>query len=288
MSSRTLGWYAGIEHPFEQPWDADHPVLDPIVPSIAHSLHPELCSLIERIGAPRELEPGEPLIAPGAPVDKLIIVKKGITAREVGLISGAIAISPPRHIACGNLNLFSSLPCIGSYFALVRSSVIQVEQKLFLSLLRSDKSLAWLFAIQSELCTLSDRMAFATYTQPVEIRLQAFFIAWARNYGRCADDSSGQAWCVMPAAIQRKHLAAIASTSRVSLDKNLKAWKAEGAYASRGDLLLMRPALLEPAYRWMADMEDCARIRRPATFLEFIRGIEERRQLAGARPLVLP
>lgn len=287
MSNRTLGWYAAIERPFDQPWDLEHPVLDPIVPWITHSLHPKLYSLIEKIGTPRALKAEEPLIQPGEPVNQVIVVAKGVTGREVGQISGAIAISPPRHIACGNLNFLTSLPCIGRYFALVDSTVIQVPQKLLRGILQNDRETAWLFSVQAELCTLSDRMGFAIYTIPVEDRLKAFFIAWARNYGRFAQDASGAGWCVMPSTVQRKYIASVANTSRVSLDKTMRAWRESGAYVSQGSSICMKTSLLEPVYRWMSDMEDNAKIRRPPTFLEFIRDIEARRQAAGFKPVSL-
>lgn len=47
MSGRTLSWSADIERPFDQPWDLNHPVLDPIVPSITHSLHPKISRLFQ-------------------------------------------------------------------------------------------------------------------------------------------------------------------------------------------------------------------------------------------------
>ena len=41
MSGRTLSWYADIERPFDQPWDLNHPVLDPIVPIITTAFTPK-------------------------------------------------------------------------------------------------------------------------------------------------------------------------------------------------------------------------------------------------------
>ena len=39
-------------------------------------------------------------------MNQVIVVAKGVTGREVGQISGAIAISPPRHIADSSVENF--------------------------------------------------------------------------------------------------------------------------------------------------------------------------------------
>lgn len=269
MSNRSLSWYAAIGWVSDLPWDAGTPVSDSVVPWITHAVNAKLRELICRIGVVRKLKAGENVIPEGAPVDRLVLVTKGVTGREVGRVSQAIALSPPWHFACGNLNFFTEQPCIGKYFALVDSEVVAVPQELLRKILRSDQELAWIFAVQSELCTLSDRLGFgALAALSVEDRLKALFISWGRKYGRYEVDRQGRAWCRMPQTVQRKFLAAVIHTSRVSLDKTLHKWKAEGSYAVAGDEVSVRYELLEPVYSWIVRMEENARISRPKNFRE--------------------
>lgn len=203
----------------------------------------------------------------------------------MGQFTNAIAISTPGHFACGNLNFFSSHPCIGRYYALVPSEIISVPQSLMKSLMRADPELAQLISIQLELCTLSDRMAFGADTAlPADMRLKVFFIAWFRNYGRFVAPEGGEGWCVMPISVQRKYLAAIIAASRVWLDKTFKDWKNRDLYRTDGSFVLMRPSLLEPGYRWLVEMEEASRRARPELFSDWLALIEERRVKLGSAP----
>lgn len=277
MNSRSLAWHAAIERNIDSPWDAEHMTMDPIVPFITHAVHPQIAGLIERLGVRRQLAPEELIFKPGEPVEQLILVKKGITAREVGQITNALAISPPGHFACGNLNFFTSHPCIGRYYAIVTSEIISVPQELVRRIIWSDPALARIMAIQLELCTLSDRMAFGSYAAiSVDLRLKAFFIAWYRNYGQYFPEAGGEGWCVMPVSVQRKYLAAVINSSRVWLDKTFKDWKEKALYRVDGNFLLMRPSLLEPAYKWIVQMEEASVNPRPQRFGKWLESVAAR------------
>lgn len=291
MNRRSLAWYAAIEKTVDLPWDAEHPVTEPVVPFITHAVHPKVVELMLRLGIERHLRAGELIYRTGEPVEHLVLVKKGITAREVGQGSNVIAIATPGHFACGNLNFFSSLACIGRYFALVDSEILFVPQRLMRQMLKTEPDLGHIFSVQLELCTLSDRMAFGAYAlSAVSERLKVFFIAWYRNYGRLLQQGAGGSWCVMPLPVQRKYLASVINSSRVWLDKTFKDWSDRGLYALQGDYVLMRPVLLESAYRWMIGMEEAAKNARPDSYTQWLNDIEERRRRIGAvvPPVTLP
>ncbi len=279
MNNRSLSWYAEIERSPDVFWDAEHPTRDAVMPWITHSVHPEIAGLIERFGTVRQLEPGEDLIPVGSIVDQLILVKKGVTGRELGSLTKAMAIATPGRFACGNLNFFTQQPCIGHYFALVKSEVVSVPQKLLRQVIAKTPQLGVLFCIQSELCTLSDRLSFGAYsTLSVEDRLKCFMLAWHRNYGHTEKDENGNEWCVMPISIQRKYQAMVINTSRISLDKTLKAWKENGVYQFDGDRMRLSVPFLQNAYDWMVRMEETAPIERPMDFRSWLAVRDERRR----------
>lgn len=282
MKRRSLAWYAAIEKSVDLPWDATSPVKEPVMPFITHAVHPKVAELIRKTGVTRQLSAGEPIYQAGQAVEHLVLVTKGVTAREVGQGSNVIAIAPPGHFACGNLNFFSSLPCIGRYFALVDSEIIIVPQLLIRQLLNIEHDVSRIVSVQFELCTLSDRMAFGAYAlSEVSERLKVFFVAWYRNYGRFVSTEAGS-WCVMPLPVQRKYLAALINASRVWLDKTFKQWSDRGLYKTQGDYALMRPSVLESAYRWIIGMEEATRNPRPNSFTDWLMDIEMRRQKIGA------
>ena len=92
----------------------------PTYPWLAPPLHPRIRSLIERWGVVTELDANEPVLGSfDHKVDRLVLVKSGITARCFGSVFAlkrpSVAFSVPGRLACGNLNFFSQRPCIGSY-----------------------------------------------------------------------------------------------------------------------------------------------------------------------------
>lgn len=272
MTNRSLGWYATINRRNVSHWDIDKPVQEAVVPWITHTVHVKLVDLMRRVGTVRTLKAGEPIFEPHHPVDQLILVTKGITAREVGTIAKAIAIAPPQHFACGNLNFYTAQPCIGHYYALVPSEILCVPHSLMRQLLLKDPELAWLFAMQAELCALSDRLGFASLTSlSVEERIIAFFIAWGKNYGRLVHDEKGEAFCLMPMTIQRKYLTHVVNSSRVSLDKTFTKWHEAGQYYLENEQIRMSFDLMNPVYDWILHNEENALFQRASTFAETVR-----------------
>ena len=81
----------------------------PSYPWLAPPLHSRIRSLIERWGVETELGANEPVLGHVSDkVDKLVMVKSGITGRCFGSIYGVkqpgMAFSIPGRLACGNLN----------------------------------------------------------------------------------------------------------------------------------------------------------------------------------------
>ena len=106
--------------------DSDDSYNIPIYPWLAPPLHPKIRSLIERWGVEKEVPANAPVLGHiNERVDKLVLVKSGVTARNFGSACSverpSVAFSVPGRLACGNLNFFSQRPCIGSYYALVQA-----------------------------------------------------------------------------------------------------------------------------------------------------------------------
>lgn len=141
------------------------PTPQEIVPWLAPVVDPVIRNLVERWGTVIKLRDGEMLFKKEEPVDRLILVRSGITARCVGQLSGphsgaSSAFSTPGRFACGNLNFFSRRPCAGAYFALTDAKVVSCSQKLLRSLCAQNADLMYRFLQQFEVCTLSDRYGF--------------------------------------------------------------------------------------------------------------------------------
>lgn len=135
----------------------------PSYPWLAPPLHSRIRSLIERWGVETELGANEPVLGHVSDkVDKLVMVKSGITGRCFGSIYGVkqpgMAFSIPGRLACGNLNFFSHRPCVGSYYALVPSVVISVPQSLLYSLCEKDPEMLMIVAREFELVNLSPEL----------------------------------------------------------------------------------------------------------------------------------
>lgn len=245
----------------------------PVFPSIAHPLHPALRQLMENIGTPKTLNSGEFIFKYGEPIHSVVLVKQGITARQVGQSPDNImAVSIPGRIACGNLNFFTSFPCVGSYYALVPSEVITVEKELLKKIFFKEPELFWFFCQNAELATLSDRMAFAVLSMlSVEERVKSFYLAWAVNYGIYEPEQNGEGWIKMLSVLQRKYLCYITKASKYSLDSVLKFWKASERLLWKDNLIWVRPSLLQSSYNWMMHLEEGSDYKRPADLLVLFR-----------------
>ena len=274
MKLHSQAWLASINQIREESWGIDHLPRTPVVPSITPPLHPKLRALFQNIGKPRALGAGERIFSADTPIDQIALTAKGITARELGQGLGCnpMGIAPPGRIACGNLNFYSSHSCIGSYFALVPSEVILVSKSLLKGIFRKDPELSTLFAINAELCALSDRLTFAAMSMlPAEDRIRAFFIGWAASYAVLRADEQESSWLVMPATIQRRFLERAVNASHASLESTLRNWRAAGLLRRLGSNVWLRPALLEPCHQWMLSLEEPSEFHRPKRLLDFWR-----------------
>lgn len=149
--------------------DSDDSYNIPIYPWLAPPLHPKIRSLIERWGVEKEVPANAPVLGHiNERVDKLVLVKSGVTARNFGSACSverpSVAFSVPGRLACGNLNFFSQRPCIGSYYALVPSIVISIPQSLLFKVCEQDPQMLLLCATEFELINLSDRLGFGAHS----------------------------------------------------------------------------------------------------------------------------
>lgn len=255
QSSNWLSSINAVRQISEPDWNA---LKHPILPWISYQLHPKIRELFLQLGIRRKLNAGEVIFKYGEPIQSIAMVSEGITARRVGQNQDcAMAISIPGRFAFGNLNFFTSLSCIGSYYALVPSEIVVVSQKIFQQVLFSDIELTQTFCKCAELAALSDRLTFAILSmQPVEERIKSFYLAWAANYAHLESGTNDEDWLVMPPTIQRRYLRNIVHASRFTLDTILRSWKASGQFLWFGNSVRIRPSFLEDAYRWMRRMEE--------------------------------
>lgn len=273
MARRPFAWYAAVELPRPTAWFESGIPRTPVIPFITHALHPSLLRLIERIGTVRKLSAGEEIFSPCDPVDQVTVVRKGITGRALGHDGNAIGLSIPGRFASGNLNFFTGFPCFGRYFALIPSEIITAPKDLLIPVLRGSPEAALLFARQFEMAKLSDRLGFAILSScSVELRLAAFYYAWAASYGHTVQDEAGDTWIRMPPPIQRHYIANVVNTSRLSIDRFLKQWKDKNLSKMVSEELWVQPSLLEPIHAWICDKEEISTRVRPASLLDSIWG----------------
>lgn len=260
MRPPSSSWLKEIEV-FRNRLNEDDSYSLPSYPWLAPPLHSKLRSLIERWGVETELAPHDPVLgSSNDKVDKLVLVKSGITARCFGSISGlrrpAVAFSIPGRLACGNLNFFSHRPCVGSYFALVPSVVVSIPQSLLFSLCEKDPEMLMIVAREFELINLSDRLGFGVHTTlGVEDRLLAYFITWVVAFGReeIIDDVC---WIRTPAPLRGEALQYVVNCSAAALERALANLKASGAYVNQNDSALIKLEALLPVHRWLRNIEE--------------------------------
>lgn len=233
----------------------------PTYPWLAPPLHSKIRSLIERWGVEKELAPKDPVLgAVNDKVNKLVLVKSGITARCFGSVLSvprpAIAFSIPGRLACGNLNFFSHRPCIGSYFALVPSVVVMVPQSLLYSLCEKDPELLMLIAKEFELMNLSDRLGFGVHSiLGVEERLLSYFITWTVAFGR-EEVIDGVSWIRMPAPLRGEALQFVVNCSAAALERALGNLKSSGMLVLQNDTAIIQLSCLLPVHRWIRNIEE--------------------------------
>ena len=215
--------------------DSDDSYNIPIYPWLAPPLHPKIRSLIERWGVEKEVPANAPVLGHiNERVDKLVLVKSGVTARNFGSACSverpSVAFSVPGRLACGNLNFFSQRPCIGSYYALVPSVVVSIPQSLLFKVCEQDPGMLLLCATEFELINLSDRLGFGAHSRlGVEDRLLAYFLTWSVAFVSC---------------------------SAAALERALGNLKQDGHYVTDNDSARIRLSVLEPIHKWIRNNEE--------------------------------
>ncbi len=233
----------------------------PTYPWLAPPLHPRIRSLIENWGVESHIGTDEPLLGRmDEPIEKLVLVKSGVTARCFGSFHAvrrpAVAFSTPGRLACGNLNFFSKRPCIGSYFALVPSVVIGIPQSLLMSVCQKDPEMLMLVASEFELINLTDRMGFGAHASlSVEDRLLAYFLTWTVAFGR-EEIIDGISWARFPTPLRGTALQYVVNCSSTALERVIGNLKASGKYVIENDTARIQLSLLQHIHKWMRNIEE--------------------------------
>lgn len=260
MRPHSSSWLKEIEV-FRKRINEDDDYAIPTYPWLAPPLHSKLRSLIERWGVETELAPHDPVLGSKQDkVDKLVLVKSGVTARCFGSVYGvqrpAVAFSIAGRLACGNLNFFSHRPCIGSYFALVPSVVVSIPQSLLFSICEKDPAMMLTAAKEFELINLSDRLGFGIHSSlGVDDRLLAYFITWVVAYGR-EEEIDGEIWIRMPAPLRGEALQYVVNCSSAALERAIGKLKSAGMLVSQADSALVKLECLLPVHRWIRNIEE--------------------------------
>lgn len=278
MGGVSPGWLRAAQAAQYEKWDQDHGPAAPLTPWIAPRVPREFAEAIERLGVVRRLEIGEYIYAPHERVDRLVLVRNGLTARAVVDPASnqpeAIAISPPGRLGSGNLNFFSGRPCAGRYFALCRSEIVVCSQAVIQALAKRDSEFLLQLVHYFELCNLSDRLGFATQVMlPVPMRIKVLLLSWAVSFGREAerDDLPGR-WIRMPVPPSRADIARVVHGSLVTIDRHLGDWRQSGHILREGEQIWLRPELLADAHDWLCRTEeDVSRHPRPRQLSEVVR-----------------
>ena len=201
-------------------------------------------------------------------VDKLVLVQSGITVRHFGSPyaqnQNAYAISLLGRLACGNLNFFTSMPCVGRYYALVPSTVTAVSQDLLRAMCRKDSE-SCITVMQEFEYTLSDRIAFgATVALSIRDRILAFLLTWATALGTL-ERIDGALWVSMPTPLSNDALRKVIYSSQATFERAWRALREDGIYVADSDRARILLSALEPVHRWLGHQEehqsDCKRGR---------------------------
>lgn len=229
----------------------------PVMPWITHALDPKLEALFLRVGTRRVLPTDALLFEVGEPIDQLVFVCQGVTARSMGNVDErAIGLATPGRIAAGNLNFFSQRHAIGRYFCLTESELCYCPRKLLLDVLKTDVELFSSYVAQLECAALSDRMSFACLALCDSVlRLKAFFASWAANYGTPVS-RGGRACIEMPVPMTLAVQSKIVNSSLNWVDRIIHSWRDEGLWIRKGERVAVDVALLDEAWIWMRSLEE--------------------------------
>ena len=253
-----------------------HPYAHPVFPWLGPSLHPTLASLINRWGVEKRLEAGESVLGAATPiVDRIVLVKSGITARSNGSPYAqkrhCFAFATPGHLACGNLNLFTGRPCMGTYFAIVPSVVVVAPQSLLRNLCEQDFELLKITVRQTELLNLSDRLGFSVHSLlNVEGRVLAYFLTWAAAFGRLVD-IEGEDWVRMPVPIRGEALSGVVNGSNAAIARFIMSMRNSGDYLVKKNHVLLRLAVLDGIHNWVRNSEEEAQVQPRTTLRDYLK-----------------
>ncbi len=271
MARLSKFWYAavqkGLNGSFGQPIESSS---FPVMPWITHALDPSLADLMNRVGVVKKFKAGEVLFPYGRPIDQLVVVNRGITARSMGNIDArAIGLATPGRIAAGNLNFFSARHAMGRYYAITDCELCCCPHTLLRQLIRKEPDLMCALSTQFECATLSDRLAFACLSllSPRD-RLKAFTATWAANYGSLVT-VDGQTKIHIPAPMSIQVRSQIVNVTPNWVDRILRVWREDDLWQRNGDWVVFDPRIVQDTYHWMRSLEE-GNEHFPESFVELI------------------
>lgn len=237
-------------------WSLDRGPRMPTMPWICPPLHPLIREFFVRYGSRVELKPGEYLF-PTSQVTHFVYVERGLTGRIASTIEGqpsaaAMAYSPAKRLAAGNLNFATRRPAIGRYLALSHAVLYTLPHAQADELLESMPfSFSRRLFVQFEMNNLSDRLGFSVLSLlPALVRTKALFLAWAVYFGQIYEES-GRDYIRMPVPGRRKHIEHVVNISSVTMDKISRFLHTEAEYVLDGDFMIFRADFLQDAHEWM-------------------------------------
>ena len=182
---------------------------------------------------------------PTTQVTHFVLVRDGLTARIASTFdgqpgAGAMALSPPNRLACGNLNWTTHRPAIGRYMTLTHATLSSISHNQFDEVISDvPKEILRKLFMQFELNNLSDRMGFALLAlMPAIVRFQALFLSWAVYFGTIENVSGEGDIVTMPAPGRRWHIEQVICSSSVTLDKIVAELAQTHGYERCGDFRL--------------------------------------------------
>lgn len=228
----------------------------PLVPYICPPLHPELLRLVENIGRETVLEPGERIYQKGEPVSRFAVVKKGLVARRIGDYGTKSAdhsgLAGPGNIATGNLNILSHRTAVGSYEAILPTSIVWCGQRELFAIARSDVNLLMLLATQCELSSLSDRLSFACLTLlDAEQILKTVMLSWTSHFGHLEGDE-----VVAPKILTRNIMRTTVGCSIGWLDRMMAEWRRTEIRRVEGNIVRYKLDMLQEANDILLNIEE--------------------------------
>ena len=253
MARMTKKWLEAVAKPRGTAWrdGKGGAPLSPVLPFVAHEVHPDLVHMVSGLGTVRKLAKGDEVFTEGDSPALFAYVTKGIVARGAGRSGTVSSLVLPGRLASGDLGLFTGLPSYAHAYALVPSEEVIIPKETISHFIANDRWLSLLAARQMELAAASDRVSAAVRTSlPPEGRLAAFFYTWAACYG---EEEAGR--IAMPAPLPRRIISELTATPETQIDRLLKEWGDAGYLVQEGDRVTADFLLLLPIQQWMVEME---------------------------------